>query len=68
MRFKPFGPLAIGMMIVFIGAMLKIVKLPYSEPWLISGLIIEVLGIIYFIYRYLKMRKKEKLLLKMQKK
>jgi hypothetical protein len=63
LRFKPFGPILIGLVVVYIGAMLKIMKMSFSQPLLIAGLLIELFGIIYFIYRYRIMRKNEKLLL-----
>jgi ABC-type Fe3+-siderophore transport system permease subunit len=60
LRFKPLGPIAIGAMIVFIGALLKIVKLSFSDQLMAIGLVIELIGIIYFIYRYRLMKKKVK--------
>jgi hypothetical protein len=64
-RFRPFGPLTIGAAIIFIGALLKILKMPYSKELLIIGLLVELIGIIYFIYRYRIMRGNE---VKMQNK
>ena len=59
-RFKPLAPVFIGAFIIFIGALIKILKMPYSNSILILGLIIELIGLIYFIRRYRNMRKREK--------
>jgi len=57
-RPKPLGLLGIGALIVFIGAIAKITKENFAETLLLIGVIIEIIGIIYFV-RFFKIKKKE---------
>ncbi len=54
---KPLGLLAIGALIVFIGAIAKILKEDFAVLLLTIGLIIEIIGLIYFI-NYQKQKKR----------
>jgi|TARA_B110000208_G_C11633652_1_gene381709 hypothetical protein len=53
---KPLGLLGIGVMVVFVGAVAKITKTDFASTVLLFGLIIEIIGVIYFI-KYLKKNK-----------
>lgn len=52
MRLKPLGLFTIGALVVLFGALLKILKVPYSQPLLIIGLLTELFGLVFYIYRY----------------
>ena len=57
---KPFGILIIGIVIVFIGALAKINKESFASILLLTGLVVELIGVIIFFKWYFKMRKVEK--------
>jgi len=52
--FKPklLGLLVIGIVVVFIGAIAKITKENFASNLLLLGLLIELIGVIYFFRNY----------------
>ncbi|MEC4115278.1 GldL-related protein [Myroides pelagicus] len=48
-RPKPLGLLGIGAVVVFIGAIAKITKENFAGTLLLIGIVIEIIGIIYFL-------------------
>lgn len=56
-RPKPLGLLGIGALVVFIGAIAKITKENFAVTLLLMGIIIEIIGIIYFL-RFYKIKKR----------
>ncbi|MBS9766328.1 MAG: hypothetical protein KGV44_02155 [Flavobacteriaceae bacterium] len=56
---KPLGLLGIGMSMVLLGAIAKMMKEDFASVLLSIGMILEVIGIIYFIRFYkIKIEKK----------
>lgn len=61
-KLGPFGMIAIGMLIVVIGAFIKITKITNEDAThtilFIVGFIIEFIGVCYFLKSFNKMRKR----------
>ena len=53
---KPLGLLGIGAMVVFVGGIAKITKEDFASTVLLIGVIIEIIGVVYFV-QHLKKNK-----------